>query len=94
MVYRGTSLPPDVLARYTVGNTITEAGFMSTSYVKGANIGGPVQLTIVSKSGKKIDFLSVYGTEKEVLFAPGTSFKILERTESGGTTFIKMVEGS
>jgi hypothetical protein len=95
LVYRGvesSGIPAAIKAQYKVGGVIEEAAFTSSSYVKGANFSGDWQYTIVSKTGKQIDFLSQIGTEKEVLFRPGTRFKILDITTSGGKTFIRMME--
>jgi ADP-ribosyltransferase exoenzyme len=92
LVYRGASPPPHVVALYVVGNVVEEAGFTSTSYVKSAAFQGKVQYTILSKTGKKIDFLSNFKFEVEVLFAPGARFKVLEVTQSAGTTYVKMNE--
>jgi hypothetical protein len=63
---------------------VTEPGYYSTSYERGANFGGDLQITLLSKTGKKIDFLSQFGGEKEVLFAPGLRIKILEVKDVGG----------
>ena len=96
-VYRGidsTRMPPDVVAQYLKpGEVITERAYVSTSYVAGANFPGDLQLTVMSKTGKQIDFLSMYAGEKEVLFAPGTSFKVLSVTDiGGGKKSIKLME--
>ena len=90
VVYRGASPPADVVAKYVVGNVVEEAAFTSTSLAKGSAFQGKIQYTIVSKTGKKINFLSMFGNEGEVLFAPGARFKILEVTPVGRTTHVKM----
>jgi hypothetical protein len=90
VVYRGASPPASVVSQYVVGNVVEEAAYMSTSYIKGANFPGNVQYAIMSKTGKKIDFLSMFKGEKEILFAPGSRFKVLEVTHTGGVTHVKM----
>jgi ADP-ribosyltransferase exoenzyme len=90
VVYRGASPPASVVSQYVVGNVVEEAAYMSTSYIKGANFPGNVQYTILSKTGKQIDFLSMFKNEKEILFAPGSRFKVLDVTHTGGITHVKM----
>ena len=47
----------------------------------------------MSKNGRQIDFLSRYEGEKEVLFAPGARFKVLEVLDiGGGRKSIKLLE--
>jgi hypothetical protein len=92
-VYRGTEYFAG-LSKYKVGAVIEEAGFTSASYDAGSEFGGSVEFVILSRHGKRIDFLSAFKNEKEVLFMPGTRFKILERTDEDGLSkiTIKMME--
>lgn len=87
-VYRGTDLDPEQISRYKVGETITEHGFTSSSYSKDAAYRGNTRFIIASKSGSQIDKFAPYAHEKEVLFKPGTKFKVLKtRKERGRQTF-------
>lgn len=97
LVYRGGSLTKVELAPYQPGATVVEKAFTSTSsqrdsardfaagYVEGRE---RVMFTIYSLSGK---IISVWG-EAEVLFLPGTTFKVLKREEKDGWVFIEMNE--
>ncbi|MBL9038797.1 MAG: hypothetical protein JNG84_09805 [Archangium sp.] len=77
-VYRGASLTPDKLARYLAGETIAEKAFLSTSTDKTTAFGGNVLFVIDAKSnGKPVKVLSQFARENEVLFGPGTEFKVL-----------------
>ncbi|MER2566862.1 MAG: ADP-ribosyltransferase, partial [Myxococcaceae bacterium] len=88
-VYRGANMTPERLAGYKVGETISERGFTSTTLNKAMVLGkGPEQsfnkntmFVIKSKGGgKDVSMLSQYPDEKEVLFAPGTEFKVLKNS--------------
>lgn len=89
-VYRGsrtgTRFSPEQLEKmYKVGKTIEEKGFTSTSYEKDSKFDGDVQYEIKSRTGKNIENFSNYPSEKEVLFRPGTQFKVtgFEKTKDG-----------
>lgn len=60
---------------FKTGDTFVDPGFLSTSY--GSGFFGNVKMFIKGKTGKLIERLSNYTNEKEVLFKPGTRFKIL-----------------
>ncbi|WP_306360265.1 ADP-ribosyltransferase domain-containing protein [Nocardia sp. CC227C] len=77
-VYRGTELPPAVLARYRLGNVIEETAFLSTS-TKNGTFTGAVRFRIASKHGKQIGEYSRRPGENEVLFAPGSRFEVVKR---------------
>ena len=77
-VYRGTKLPPDAAAKYQAGETVTEAAFTSSAASNKAAFDGDTLFVINSKTGHDVSMLSVYGHEQEVLFSPGTSFKVLK----------------
>jgi hypothetical protein len=76
--FRGTTLDPERLARYTPGTVIAERGFMSTTTAQDVAFGGNVRFVINSKgAGRSVEALSQYANEREVLFGPGTEFKVL-----------------
>ena len=76
VVNRGTTLPEAALAKYWPGATVTEEAFTSAS--TGSRFRGPHRFVIHSRHGKWIEPYSAHGHEKEVLFAAGTRFKVLE----------------
>jgi len=99
-VYRGTDLPPSQIAKYKVGQTVTEKAFLSTSRSAKVthNFDAPrtgtqaVHYVIQSKHGKSIEKLSNVPSEREVLFGPGTSFKVLSKEVAGEITRLYLEE--
>ncbi len=81
-----TWMPPSELAEHQVGNIVTYPAYTSASARGGA---GRLLFKIRSKSGKQLFKLSMNPVEDEVLFLPGTRFKVLKRTdfEWGWTEF-------
>ena len=89
----------DLLARYQPEATIYELGFTSTS--KGSekrlsdleqSASAKVIWKIQSKHGKHIKDLSANPKEDEVLFAPGTAFRVTRRENQDGKVVIHMTE--
>ena len=79
-VYRGIDLPESVGAKYQPGATVTEGGFTSTS----THTPFPKQYQFEirnTSTGRPIDRYSALPGEGEVLFKPGTAFRVVERTE-------------
>ena len=88
---RGTSLSPEDVARYVPGRIVTEAAFTSASIGKGFS--GNVRFTIHGRHGKRIERLSAYPSEREVLFKAGTRFRVLNvRPEGNRRVKIEMEE--
>lgn len=85
-VYRGTTLPDDVLKSHTVDAEVTYAAYTSTSVSVSSKFGGKHQLQIFSVHGKNISAFSSAQTEKEVLFAPGTRFVVGQRMQGADGT--------
>jgi hypothetical protein len=85
-VYRTVLLPPEVLAEHTPGATVQYLAFTSTTTDSRwlALSATMVMMTIRSRTGKDVSSFSRHPNEKEVLFAPGTRFKILERKDFPG----------
>ncbi|HEY9835497.1 MAG TPA: ADP-ribosyltransferase domain-containing protein [Vampirovibrionales bacterium] len=85
-VYRGTRLPKSLIKSYKEGGIVTEAGFVSTSkkpsiadvfsYPGADDEDAMVTYKIKSKTGVSLGKLAVVDVEEEVLFTPGTRFKI------------------
>ena len=98
LVYRGTDLPPEVLAQYQPGAVVTEDAFVSTSVdpavARSPAFAGNVEFRIVSKTGRDISSLSLISHEQEVLFPSGIQFYVITRTTDPlmGTTIIEMAE--
>ena len=94
VVFRGSKVEPVQLAKYKVGQIITEKGFTSTStkLAVAQAFSGNVFYTIVSKTGKAIKDFSEFSAEDEVLFRSGTKFKVLAVENKNGKTFVKMME--
>jgi hypothetical protein len=79
-VFRGTNLRPEIAARYIPGQIVREEAFFSTSSSPKGAFPGNTQFSVFSRNGKPVDFLSELPHEKEVLFPPGTQFKVLSVT--------------
>ena len=85
-VYRSANMPPETQAKYQVGKTVTEEGFVSTSTNPKAshsnnNFSGNSKYTIQSETGRDISQLSTHKGEGEVLFTPGTNFDVVKTKE-------------
>jgi hypothetical protein len=88
-VYRGTTI--ESFEKGLDGEVFSDKGFLSTTVRKDlADIwrraSNGVTLTILSKTGRELGGLSMVPHEREVLFAPGTKFKVIrhpERDEGG-----------
>jgi WXG100 family type VII secretion target len=94
-VYRGTSLTPEQAARYVPGEFVTESAFTSTSAQASKAFSGNTRFVIQSSTGRDISSLSAYGsTEAEVLFRPGTRFRVISKLEDAvtGQNVIVLVE--
>ena len=90
-------MPPEVLARYQPGQTVTEDAFTSTSRApEGTPFSGDVEFQIFSKTGKDVSQYApeAYAREQEVLFKSPTPFEVTERfiDPDTGHTVIRMVE--
>ena len=93
-VWRDIDLPEKTLAKYSVGEVITEKGFVSSSRDEFERFDSarPHRLLIHSKNGKIIEKISVLPLEYEVLFKSGTKFKVLKRTQEKGYLLIELQE--
>jgi len=93
-VYRGTTLPEAVVATYSQGITVTERAFTSSSVVLLGEFKGNTTFIILSRRGREISKLSVFPSEGEVLFVPGTRFRVLtvESAATGTTIYLDEVQ--
>ena len=79
-VKRGTTLPKDKLNEYQVGKIISFPAYTSTSLSNGW--GGNAKFVIHTKTGRYVGAHSAHPSEDEVLIAPGTKFKVIDRKET------------
>ena len=81
-----------VLAAYRKGAVVEDSAFVSSSYGEQAAFSGNVFLQINGKTGVNISSFSKYGGEREVLFMPGTRFRVDEVTQTNGKYVITVTE--
>lgn len=79
-VHRGTTLTQAQIDLYVPGAVVEEAAFTSTSYDHSAKFSGNVSFEIRSQTGSRIDFLSRFPGEKEVLLSAGTRLQVVSKT--------------
>lgn len=97
-VFRGTNLPPDVLARYQPGAVVTESAFFSTTMdlnvAQSPAFAGNVEFRILSKAGRDISSFSLIPSEQEVLFQTDATFFVVDRRSDPftGLTIVEMIE--
>jgi hypothetical protein len=97
-VFRGTNLPPEVLAQYQPGRVVTESAFFSTTtdlkVAQSTAFAGNVEFRIRSTTGRDISSFSILPSEQEVLFPNGIQFYVVDRKfdPHSGRTIIDMVE--
>jgi hypothetical protein len=63
----------------TAGQVVQDAAFTSTSADHNIKMSGDdnFKFVIEHKNDRRVDFLSQFTNEKEVLFAPGTAFQVI-----------------
>lgn len=81
-----------VLATYRKGAVVEDSAFVSSSYGEQAAFGGNVFLQINGKTGVNISSFSKYGGEREVLFMPGTRFRVDDVVQTNGKYVITVTE--
>ena len=89
---RGTQLDASELKKWQPGKIVADHGFMSTTKKLSPDFGGNVQLTVHGKTGRDISKLSGHPSEQEVLFPAGTRFKVVDRSEKHGKSYITLQE--
>ena len=103
LVYRGANLTRNELKKYKdgaeSGTPIIEPTFVSTSKSRliAMQFGANILFRIYSRKGKEIEKIAKFGkynppNEKEVLFRPNSSFRVLDEREQGNYTLITMEE--
>lgn len=93
---RGVSLSgkglEDLLSSYYEGAIVEDAAFVSTSYGGKAAFSGNVHIHVNGQNGVNVSKISKHSSEREVLFMPGTRFKVDSVTNEYGTYIIKLTE--
>jgi hypothetical protein len=80
-------------AKYRPGTVVRESSFVSTDATTRQVRPGNMHFTMHSAMGRRIDSISEYqGTEVEVLFPPGTDFRVTSNKRRNGEYFIDLVE--
>lgn len=88
LVNRGVRFPDSVLKAHQVGAVVQYPAFTSTSANQTGMFSGlDHRLTIRSKHGKDISAGAALRAEREVLFLPGTRFRVTARNERTEGTF-------
>lgn len=81
-----------VLATYQKGTVIEDSAFVSTSYGERAAFSGNVYMRVNGKTGVNVSQYSYYKGEREVLFMPGTRFRVDDVKNEGGKYIITVTE--
>ena len=97
-VARLVNLPPRITEQHQEGAEVEYSGFTSTSMKPNGDetFHGNMFMIIAPKdgsAGKDVSIFSNLPDEQEVLFPPGTSFKVLERTEPQDASPMEMMMG-
>jgi hypothetical protein len=90
---RGEKPWPGSDAQYKKGNTFQTKAFWSTGV--GFKFDGSIQITITgidNSNGKDVAAFSRFPNEREVLFPPGTKFKVISNETNQGVSSIKLKE--
>lgn len=95
-VYRGTRLSEKALEVYrdAIKNNaaVFHNYFTSTSYDASRKFSGNTHFIIYSKNGRKIEKMSQFDNEKEVLFKAGTRFKVEKYSKKDNEYYITLRE--
>ena len=81
-----------VLSTYRKGAVVEDSAFVSSSYGEQAAFDGNVFMQINGRTGVNISSFSKYNREREVLFMPGTRFRVDNVVQSNGTYVITVTE--
>jgi SPP1 gp7 family putative phage head morphogenesis protein len=90
----GLSEMQKFLTVYQKGAIVEEAAFISSSSGSRAAFGGNIFLKIKSRTGVDVSSYSRHPHEREVLFMPGTRFRVLDvvKDKNSGTTTVSIEE--
>lgn len=88
IAFRGTNLPDHVLPNWRRGARVSDPAFVSSSVddavAENFRRGGNAFITITGRSGVDVQQLSYFGAEAEILFRPGTSFRVVNAVWDDG----------
>jgi hypothetical protein len=87
---RGEARWPDDEATYVEGQNFTVKAFWSTGV--GFSFPGEWQITVTGKTGKNVAAMSKHPNEAEVLFPPGTTFKVNKLNKNNPKRMLVEVE--
>lgn len=96
-VFRGMGSAPFTDRFKNDGDCIVFTGFTSTSYKKNSAFGGEFELEIENceqgseDAGAMVEPLSEYDNEKEVLFLPGTRFRVVKPVDGQGNVKLQCI---
>jgi hypothetical protein len=83
-VTRAVSMTPDMAAPYQPGAVVTEPAFTSALMPGGTyQRGGNTLFFIESTTGRDVSLIARHVTEREVLFMPGTRFRVVSVEANG-----------
>lgn len=90
---RRTTLPASALEQHQVGNVVEYQAFTSATFGQSDVLSdNPHRLVIHSLTGKKVDWISRFPLEKEVLYTSPTKFDVINRYEENGVIHIELME--
>lgn len=96
LAYRGISIGQgelvSYLARHTAGMVVGTRAFTSTSTVVDKAFDGNILMAMWSKNGRLLGPYSSSPEEREVLFPPGTRFRVRGRLEIGSSNWFLELE--
>ncbi|UGL62851.1 putative minor head protein [Xanthomonas phage MET13-T1] len=81
-----------MLSTYRKGVVVEDSAFVSSSYGEQAAFSGNVYMRINGKTGVNVSQYSYYKTEREVLFMPGTRFRVDDVVQQNGKYIITVTE--
>lgn len=87
---RGESGWPGADAQYAEGNSFTIRQFWSTGV--GFNFPGIYQISVHGKTGRNVANMSAFPAEAEVLFLPGTTFRVLSNKKDASERIFVVVQ--
>jgi hypothetical protein len=77
VVFSSASLPAESASGYTVGGVLMEPSFVEASSSQLVALPGGVEYVIWSQTGKRMAALAAWAGRDEIIFAAGTSYRVL-----------------
>jgi hypothetical protein len=82
-VFSSASLPDAGIGEYVTGRTLIEPAFVGATSSRLVALEGSIDYVIWSETGKRIAALAAGAGRDEVIFAAGTTYRVLQVTEAG-----------